>query len=251
MPVPPSQPQLQGRGTCPSASGFAIPLPDREGTCHPCFRTAISLSPPQFHLHPQCHLPTAPALTGQSHRARAASAPQLQQQTRSQTHAAAGPRGSVRGAAGQAAPPGTGGEAGLRQAEGGGAGMGKAGRGHLFLWPEHTCPFTASSSTITSLGSAARPLGTAAICPRWPGSPPEGDFVTDTSGWGGGGQGVRHDGGGGEECAPLRRFPRMGWGGGHPSMSQLKRWCFTSMSCTPSFSGFFSFSSLFIGSSQS
>lgn len=34
----------------------------------------------------------------------------------------------------------------------------------------------------------------------------------------------------------------MGWGGGHPSMSQLKRWCFTSMSCTPSFSGFFSFS---------
>lgn len=25
-------------------------------------------------------------------------------------------------------------------------------------------------------------------------------------------------------------------------MSQLKRWCFTSMSCTPSFSGFFSFS---------
>lgn len=28
----------------------------------------------------------------------------------------------------------------------------------------------------------------------------------------------------------------------HPSMSQLKRWCFTSMSCTPSFSGFFSFS---------
>jgi len=34
----------------------------------------------------------------------------------------------------------------------------------------------------------------------------------------------------------------MGRGGGHPSMSQLKRWCFTSMSCTPSFSGCFSFS---------
>lgn len=26
----------------------------------------------------------------------------------------------------------------------------------------------------------------------------------------------------------------------HPSMSQLKRWCFTSMSWTPSFRGFFS-----------
>lgn len=42
-------------------------------------------------------------------------------------------------------------------------------------------------------------------------------------------------------CA-IEKVPRMGQGGGHPSMSQLKRWCFTSMSCTPSFSGFFSFS---------
>lgn len=40
----------------------------------------------------------------------------------------------------------------------------------------------------------------------------------------------------------MRRFPGPGRGVGHPSMSQLKRWCFTSMSCTPSFSGFFSFS---------
>lgn len=38
------------------------------------------------------------------------------------------------------------------------------------------------------------------------------------------------------------KAPGAQWGGGHPSMSQLKRWCFTSMSCTPSFSGFFSFS---------
>lgn len=72
---------------------------------------------------------------------------------------------------------------------------------------------------------------------------PEGDFVTGTS--------VGRGRGGGEERVPLRRFPGPGRGVGHPSMSQLKRWCFTSMSCTPSFSGFFSFSSLFMGSSQS
>lgn len=41
---------------------------------------------------------------------------------------------------------------------------------------------------------------------------------------------------------PSRRSPRWRGVGGHPSISQLKRWCFTSMSCTPSFSGFFSFS---------
>lgn len=78
------------------------------GMCHPRSRTAMSLSPAQFHLHPQSHLPMAPALTDQSHRARAASSPQLQQQTRSHTHTAAGPWGSARGAVGQAAPPGTG-----------------------------------------------------------------------------------------------------------------------------------------------
>lgn len=46
--------------------------------------------------------------------------------------------------------------------------MGRAGRegegGHLFLWPEHTCPFAALPLTITSLGSAAQPFGAAAIC---------------------------------------------------------------------------------------
>lgn len=43
------------------------------------------------------------------------------------------------------------------------------------------------------------------------------------------------------ECAQSRRSTQR-HGRGHPSMSQLKRWCFTNMSCTPSFSGFFSFS---------
>lgn len=161
--------------------------------------------------------------------------------------AAAGPQGYEPGCS-----PKHRGEEGLRQAEDGGGRDREGWEGALFFfWPEHTCPFSVSPSTFTSLGCAAWHLGTAAICPRWPGSPLKGDFVTDTSGWGGGGQGVRHDGGGGKECAPLRRFPGMGWVVGHPSMSQLKRWCFTSMSCTPSFSGFFSFSSLFIGSSQS
>lgn len=69
--------------------------------------------------------------------------------------------------------------------------------------------------------------------------PPEGDFVPGTNV---GRVRVRDGRGGGEERVPLRRFPGPGRGVGHPSMSQLKRWCFTSMSCTPSFSGFFSFS---------
>lgn len=34
--------------------------------------------------------------------------------------------------------------------------------------------------------------------------------------------------------------PQSSWKEHHPSMSQLKRWCFTSMSCTPSFRGCFS-----------
>ena len=101
------------------------------GTCYSCSRTAMSLSPAQFHLHSQCHLPTAPAFTDQSHPARAASSLQLQQQTRSHTHAAAGPWGSVRGAAGQAVPPGTKGEAGLRQAEDEGGRDGEGWEGAL------------------------------------------------------------------------------------------------------------------------
>lgn len=121
------------------------------------------------------------------------------------------------------------------------ADMWKAGRGHLGF---------CSQNTVAPLQHHPRPsppsglqLGLSALLPSVPGglAAPGGDFVTDTSGWGGEGQGVRHEGWGRGVCA-IEKIPRMGRGGGHPSMSQLKRWCFTSMSCTPSFSGFFSFS---------
>lgn len=107
-----------------------------------------------------------------------------------------------------------------------------------------------SQNTLAPLQHHPRPsppsglqLGLSALLPSVPGglAAPGGDFVTDTSGWGGEGQGVRHEGWGRGVCA-IEKILRMGRGGGHPSMSQLKRWCFTSMSCTPSFSGFFSFS---------
>lgn len=208
------------------------------GMCCPCSCAAIRLPPAPLHSHPQCHLPTAPALTGQSHPAKAAASPQPQQQPRHTPTQLLAHR-----AASQAAPPGTAERKGWGKQQMGVAETGKAGRGHFFFFGQNTLvPFQHHPQPSPPSGLQ---LGLLALLPSVPGglaAPPRGIFVKDTSGWGGGGQGVRHDGGGGQECSPLRRFPKMGWGVGHPSMSQLKRWCFTSMSCTPSFSGFFSFS---------
>lgn len=115
---------------------------------------------------------------------------------------------------------------------------GTLGGGACFSWPEHTLQHHPRLPPLLGLG-----LRLGLLAPSVPGGlalAPQGGFFQIQVG--GRGREVRHDGGGGGECAPLRRFPRVGQGGGHPSMSQLKRWCFTSMSCTPSFSGFFSFS---------
>lgn len=120
------------------------------------------------------------------------------------------------------------------------AGMGNAGRDHLFFHGQNTLVPLQHHPQLSPLLGLGLWLGLSV--PSVPGglaAAPQGGFCRIQVGAGGGGRGLRHDGGGGEECAPLRRFPRMGQGGGHPSMSQLKRWCFTSMSCTPSFSGFF------------
>lgn len=108
------------------------------GMCYSCSCTATSLSPAQFHVQPQCHRPPAPPLTSQSHPTRAVSSPQLQQQTRSHSHAAAGPWGCTRGALGQAAPPGTAGEAGLRQAEDGSDRDGEGWEGALVFCGQNT-----------------------------------------------------------------------------------------------------------------
>lgn len=81
-----------------------------------CALPAPVLSPAQFHMQLQCPLSMAAALMDQSHPTRAVSSPQLQPQTHSHPYVTAGP-------CGQAAPPGTGGEAGLRKAEDGGADM--------------------------------------------------------------------------------------------------------------------------------
>lgn len=120
--------------------------------------------------------------------------------------------------------------------------MWKAGRGHLlFVARTHLslCSITLNHQPPLVCSSASQHCS---ICPRWSGSSWGGDFVPDTSGWGGEGQGMRHGGGVEERSVCHREGSQDGVGGGHPSMSQLKRWCFTSMSCTPSFSGFFSFS---------
>lgn len=199
--------------------------------CYLCSRTAANPSPARFHLHPQCHLPMQ-QLSWTKATPRGLPLPHSSQ-TCSHTHAAAGP--------GRAEASRRWGWQRWGRLEGGTCFFFVA-RTHLSLCSitlNHHIPQVCSSASLT-----------AAVCPRWQ-PPPRGILSQIRVGGVGEGRGVRHNGGGGEECAPLRRFPRMGQGGGHPSMSQLKRWCFTSMSCTPSFSGFFSFSSLFIGSSQS
>lgn len=141
----------------------------------------------------------------------------------------------------QAAPLGTGGEAGLRKAEDGG------GR-DVESWKEALafCIFVARTHlSLCSITQTSAPSGLQLSLSAllhlsqvvW--QPPGGRFCPRYKwvGWGKAGDETWR---GGEDCVPSRRFP--GWSGGHPSMSQLKRWCFTSMSCTPSFSGFFSFS---------
>lgn len=210
--------------------------------CYPCSHTAASPLPAQFHLHPGCHLPTH-QLSWTKATPRGLPLPHSYGSRRAHTPTQLlAHRAACEGLRAMLLPR-AGGEAGLRRAEDGGGRDGEGLEGALVSCGQNTLvSLQHRRRPSPSLRSAARPLSLLPSVPGGLAASPKGDFVTDTSGWGGGGQGVRHNGDGGEECAPLRRFPRMGRGGGHPSMSQLKRWCFTSMSCTPSFSGFFSFS---------
>lgn len=145
MPLPPSQPWLQVRGTCPSASGFATPLPARGEPLAGTGRGDVLSLLPYSSESLTSPIPPAPrvppantsALMDQSHPTKAASSSQLRQQTCSHTHTAAGPRGSVRGAAGHAAPPGRG-EAGLRRAEDGGGRDGEGLEGALVSCGQNT-----------------------------------------------------------------------------------------------------------------
>lgn len=90
----------------------------------------------------------------------------------------------------------------------------KAGRGHLLL----VARTHLSLCSITLKHQAPRVCSSASwhcsICPRRFGSP-RGDFVTDTSGWGGEGQGMRHEGVGRDECGH-REGPQDGAGWGSP-----------------------------------
>lgn len=88
--------------------------------------------------------------------------------------------------------------------------MWKAGRGHLLLVARtHSslCSITLNHQPPRVCSSASWHCS---ICPRRFGSP-RGDFVTDTSGWGGEGQGVRHEGVE-EMSVAIEKVPRMGWG---------------------------------------
>lgn len=223
-PVPPSQPRLRVAGTCPSASAFAIPLPERRpprgwhgGLCSPCSPTATRLSPAQRHLHLRCRPPLATSSRGWELPRRGCLFLAATAATPPHPHAAAG---SARGAPGQAAPPGIGGEAGLRQAEDGGVGGGRNGEGwegalvcvartHLSL----------CSITLGHRLPVGRQLGLSVLLlsvPGGPAAPPPGGFCHRYKwvGWGRAG-GETRQGWGRGVCA-LEKVPQDGAGWGSP-----------------------------------
>lgn len=190
MPAPSSQPLLQVRGTRPSASGFAIPLPGRG---EPLAGLGREMCYPYEPLtSPILLAPAVPPANGTSFRGSkpprtdclfpTATAADTLTYPRIRWPVGLRARGCGPGSSPRHGEGGDRAEAGRRW---GWQSWGRLGGGTCFCGQNTLVPFAASPSTITSL--AGLQLGLSALPPSVPGglaAPPEGDFVTDMSGGG-------------------------------------------------------------------